>query len=89
MNTLDDKNCFELYFAARDYTNNRLQNDIVKFISCHIDTISKSEGFLKLASDELLNLLRSEFLIFSSETELFKAIVTWVSFQYKSYNNSK
>ena len=82
VNTLDDKNCFELYYAARVYTNNRLQSDIVKFISCHIDIIAKAEGFLRLQSDELLSLLRSEFLIFSSETEMFKAILAWVCFNW-------
>ena len=82
----DDKNCFDLYFAARDYTNNKLQNDIIKFISCHIDIVSKSEGFLKLSSDDFLDLLRSEFLIFSSETELFKSIIAWVSSYFWNKN---
>ena len=66
------------YEAACNYMNSRLQSDIVKFISCHIDIIAKAEGFLRLQSDELLALLRSEFLIFSSETEMFKAILAWV-----------
>ena len=76
--SLTDRNCFELLFAARLYTNKGLMNEIIKFISCHIDFISKSEGFLRLNLEDISQLLNSESFIFISETELFKSIIAWV-----------
>jgi len=78
IDSLTHRNCFELFFAARLYTNKRLMNEIIKFISCHIDFISKSDGFLRLNIEDICQLFNSESFIFTSETELFKSILAWV-----------
>ena len=78
VDSLTHRNCFELFFAARLYTNKRLMNEIIKFISCHIDFISKSDGFLRLNIEDICQLFNSESFIFTSETELFKSILAWV-----------
>ena len=78
VDSLTHRNCFELFFAARLYTNKRLMNEIIKFISCHIDFISKSDGFLRLNIEDICQLFNSESFIFTSETELYKSILCWV-----------
>ena len=78
VDSLTHRNCFELFFAARLYTNKRLMNEIIKFISCHIDIIRKSDGFLRLNIEDISQLFNSESFIFTSETELYKSILAWV-----------
>ena len=80
MNRLSPPNVLEVEYFADCLGCGLLVNSCQKFIKKHFVNVVKSEMFLQLPLDKLINLVSDDELSVSSEEVVFKAVLAWVKF---------
>lgn len=73
-------NAIAIYKKGQNHNCSELLNDVVKFISNHLDGVSATKDFLSARFEDAENIVRSEFLMFASEEEIYLAAIKWVKY---------
>ncbi|XP_068130540.1 kelch-like protein 24 isoform X2 [Hyperolius riggenbachi] len=75
--TLNNDNCFWTYRLASTHHHSRLLEMAMKYISCHITSLSDHEDLLHLELGEIIKILSSDQLMVSSELSVYHMALSW------------
>jgi len=69
--------CCELLNVAKWFNAASLHEACIKFVEDHFPLVAKSEGFLRLDANLLIEILRSDNLLVTKEEQVYKAVMSW------------
>ena len=66
---------YQLAVATRNYI---LKDGVQRFINKHFVVVAKSEEFMNLSADEVIELISSDDIEIRAEDEMFEVVISWV-----------
>ena len=75
---LNCSNCLPIYHFAETYHCEELVSDVKTFVYANFNTVSTTEEFLKMPSNDIEMWISSDELNVSAEEEVFEFILTWI-----------
>ena len=85
---LNVSNCVSTYHFAENYNCEKLLSDARNYILSNFATVSKTEEFLNLSSNEVKMWISSNEINVSAEEDVFKIILTWIDHEKNERNEN-
>lgn len=84
---LAPNNCLGIGLLAEKHSCEDLKNSAMEYILKHFEVVFLSEEFLYLSVDRLIDIIKDDELIVSSEHIVYVAVLRWINFRDKPDGN--
>ncbi|XP_073459865.1 kelch repeat and BTB domain-containing protein 8-like [Aquarana catesbeiana] len=83
---IDNGNCFWIYRLAHSHNHRILLEETLNHIGRNLSSLSGKEDFFRLEMEEMVNILSSDDLMFSSELAIYNIARCWWEFRTQKDN---
>mmetsp|Transcript_1644 Transcript_1644/g.2363 ORF Transcript_1644/g.2363 Transcript_1644/m.2363 type:complete len:483 (+) Transcript_1644:49-1497(+) len=80
ISNIDHDNCLEYWLSAKLCQSTKVKNKAIGLIGRHLDSFSSSDIFLGLQSHTVLEILKDEKLLVSTEKSVYEAAMAWIKY---------
>lgn len=77
---VNNESCFTIWNTAKLFDLHELTSTVLNYICGQFMTIVETDGFRKLKSDQLIEILLMNEIAVNSEEDVFNSIIKWIEF---------